>query len=141
MKTIKIIFWITTLIVTVMMLFDAYSYFTNPQMVQGFQHLGFPGYFRVELGVAKIIGCVVWLIPVGKQIKEWSYAGFTIVFISAFIAHRSSGDPMAVAIKPLIFLIILLVSYWSYHRSLLNTQQANANMRSHHGSIAWFLSR
>jgi uncharacterized membrane protein YphA (DoxX/SURF4 family) len=136
MKAIKIIFWITTSIVAAMMLFDAYSYFTNPQMQQGFQHLGFPGYFREELGIAKIIGSIFLLIPLSRQLKEWTYAGFVIVFISAFIAHRSSGDPMAKAVMPLIFLVILFISYWSFHRLAQNGQQESSRMQRRHGSIA-----
>ena len=32
------------------MVFSAVSYFTNPMVAQGFHHLGFPDYFRQELG-------------------------------------------------------------------------------------------
>jgi uncharacterized membrane protein YphA (DoxX/SURF4 family) len=136
MKTVKIIYWVTTLIVVAMMAFDAYLYFTKPEMQQAFQHLGFPGYFPVELGIGKIIGCIFLLFPISKQLREWSYAGFVIVFISAFIAHRYAGDPMAKAIMPLIFLLILLVSYWSYHKILQSGHKEIGSLPVRQASIA-----
>ena len=114
MKTNKIIYWTVTGIVSVMMLFSAYSYLTNPVMAQGFQHLGFSNNFRIELAIAKLIGAVVLLAPVGTRLKEWAYAGFGITFISAFIAHTTAGDPVSLRMMPVIFLVLLVVSYITY---------------------------
>lgn len=117
MKKNKIIYRSTTGIIGLMMLFSAYSYFTNPQVEEGFTHLGFPNYFRIELAFAKIIGAVILLLPfISTQIKEWAYAGFGIVFISATIAHFNSGDANAMVISPIIFLIILMVSNIYLHK-------------------------
>lgn len=111
MKKDKIIYWVSTGIIGAMMLFSAYSYFTNPQMVEGFKHFGFPDYFRVELGLAKILGALVLLIPqLPSKIKEWAYAGFGIVFISASIAHFNSGDATSMVVTPIVLLGILAVS-------------------------------
>lgn len=119
MQKNKIIYWTTTAIVSLMMLFSAYSYLTNEEMKNAFVHLGFPNYFRVELAIAKILGAFVLLIPViTKRIKEFAYAGFFIVFVSAFIAHLSSGDSISVAIMPISFLVILLVSYIYYQKNI-----------------------
>jgi len=115
MKSIKIIYWSTTVIVSLMMVFTAYSYLTNPAIAQAFQHLGFPGYFRVELAIAKLIGAVVLLSPVNARIKEWTYAGFAITFISAFIAHAAMSDKPGLVMTP-IFLLLLAVSYISWHK-------------------------
>ncbi len=111
MKTINITYWITTSILALMMTFSAYSYLTQEAMQQGFQHLGFPGYFRIELALAKLVGVVVLLVPAAANVKEWAYAGFGITFISAFIAHTASGDPVAARIMPILFLALLVVSY------------------------------
>lgn len=119
MKKNKIIFWISTGLLSLMMLFSASQYLFNPQMAEGFKHMGFPSYFRIELAFAKIIGAVVLLIPVlPVKLKDWAYAGFGIVFISAFITHVSNGDPMAMAISPIIFLVVLIVSYRAYHKTV-----------------------
>src|SRR4051794_17404523 len=116
MKTTNIIYWITTSILVVMMTFAAYSYITQPAVQQGFRHLGFPDYFRVELAVAKLIGAVLLLAPVASNVKEWAYAGFGITFISAFIAHIASGDPLSVYMMPVVFFGLLIISYISYHK-------------------------
>lgn len=123
MKKNTIIYWITTAIIAGMMLFSAYAYLTSDQMKAAFVHLGFPGYFRVELAVAKIIGALVLLVPgIPKIVKQFAYFGFALTFLSAFIAHTASGDPISVAIMPLLFLGILIVSYFyflkPYHRSV-----------------------
>ncbi len=117
MKKDKIIYWITTGLVSVMMVFSAIGYFTNPDMKNAFVHLGFPDYFRVELGTAKILGVIALLLPmISSKIKEFAYFGFGLTFISAFIAHISSGDTISVAIAPIVFLVILIVSYVSYNK-------------------------
>jgi hypothetical protein len=111
MKKDKIIYWVSTGLIGAMMIFSGYSYFTNPQMADAFKHVGFPDFFRIELGSAKLLGAFVLLIPqIPAKIKEWAYAGFGIVFISAAIAHNNSGDPTSAALTPLIMLVILVVS-------------------------------
>lgn len=116
MKAIKITYWITTAIVALMMVYSAYAYLTADAMRQAFQHLGYPDYFRVELAVFKIIGAVLLLAPVAKKVKEWTYPGFAVIFVSAFIAHTASGDPVASRVMPVIFLTLLIVSYITYQR-------------------------
>ncbi len=112
MKKKKIIYWTATGILGAMMLFSAFGYFTNEEMKAAFVHLGFPGYFRIELAIAKITGVLILLIPfIPKEIKDMAYVGFAITFISAFIAHTSSGDPLSVAIMSIIFFGILVVSF------------------------------
>jgi hypothetical protein len=123
MKKIKITYWITTAIVSLMMTYSAYAYVTQDAVQKAFQHLGFPSYFRVELAIAKLIGAVLLLAPVSSRIKEWAYAGFTITFVSASAAHIAAGDPASAPITAGIFLILLMVSYFSYHK-LQNPVQA-----------------
>lgn len=114
----KIIYWTTTGIITAMMLFSAFGYFTNPDMKAAFVHLGFPDYFRIELGVLKVLGALALILPmVSGKIKLFAYFGFALTFVSAFIAHISSGDPLSVAVAPIIFLILLGVSYIFYNKT------------------------
>lgn len=98
------------------MSYSAYLYLTAPALEQAFQHLGFPDYFRVELAIAKLIGAVLLLVPISVRIKEWVYAGFSIVFISAFIAHLANGDPASAAIMPLVFFTLMMISYFTLHK-------------------------
>ncbi len=118
MKKDKIIYWTSTGFVAVMMLFAAFSYLTTVEAKVGFTHLGFPDYFRIELGIAKGLGAIALLLPfIPVRIKEFAYFGFVITFISAFIAHLSSGDPLKVAIGPIVALVIIGVSYIYYYKT------------------------
>ena len=91
-------------------------YFSIPLIAKEFKHLGFPGYFRVELATAKILGSFAIILPmVSGRIKEWAYAGFAIAFISATTAHISvEGLPKAVS--PLISLLFLVISYVYFNK-------------------------
>ena len=116
MKTTRIIYWVLTAIVSLLMLFSAYMYLTSDAIKQGFVHLGFPDYFRVELGIAKLIGGIALLLPLPRRVKEWTYAGFGINFISAFIAHVALGDEFKnFALIPVLF-AILVGSYITYDK-------------------------
>ena len=113
MKKNKIIYWVSTGTIAAMMLFSAFGYFTSPDMDATFKHLGFPAYFRIELAVLKIIGVIVLLVPMlPEKVKVIAYFGFAITFVSAMIAHLSSGDPLSVAMVPIVLLLILGISYY-----------------------------
>ncbi|HYJ37816.1 MAG TPA: DoxX family protein [Chitinophagaceae bacterium] len=122
MKKIKITYWATTSLVALMMTYSAFAYLTQPVVNEAFRHLGYPSYFRIELAIAKLGGAVFLLAPVTARIKEWVYAGFAFVFISAFIAHAASGDPAMARINPLLFLVLLVVSYITYHKMQVGEQ-------------------
>ncbi len=117
------------MLLALMMAFSAYAYLTQDEIKEGFQQLGFPDYFRLELAVAKLLGAIVLLAPLAGRIKEWAYGGFAITFISAFIAHTASGDPVSNRIGPVIFLVLLAVSYLTYHK--LRTGQHKSLPTSH----------
>ena len=91
-RSTTIIYWIATALFSLQMGFTAYAQLRLPQVAQAFTHLGFPGYFRVELSWAKFLGIALLLAPVPARLKEWAYAGFAITLASALIAHFSVGD-------------------------------------------------
>lgn len=112
MKKNKIIYWSTTALVAFGVITSGILYFTSQQMIDEFKHFGFPNYFRMELGTAKILGGLAIILPkISRQIKEWAYAGLGICFISALITHSAVNDPFIALIGPFIFLILLIVSY------------------------------
>ena len=91
-------------------------YFGSPYIVKEFKNLEFPNYFRVELGIANILGSFAIILPmVSGRIKEWAYAGFAITFISATTAH-SAVEGVPQAISPLVSLLILVISYVYFNK-------------------------
>ena len=91
-KTKTVVYWIVTALFCLQIGFTAYAQLRLPQVAEAFTHLGFPGYFRVELSCAKFIGIALLLLPVPARMKEWAYAGFAITLASALMAHLSVGD-------------------------------------------------
>ena len=116
MKKDKIIYWISTALLCLIGAAPALMYYTNPIFVDGMRHLGFPDYFRYELATGKLIGLIIILIPqVPARLKEWGYAAFGIVYVSASIAHFNVDGPSKV-VGPIIALSLLTVSYIYYHK-------------------------
>ena len=91
-KGIVIGFWTVTAVFCLQIAFTAYAQLSLPQVAEAFARLGFPGYFRVELAWAKLLGIVMLLAPVPARLKEWTYAGFAFTLVSALIAHFAVGD-------------------------------------------------
>ena len=85
-------FWTVTALFCLQIGFTAYAQLSLPQVAEAFAHLGFPGYFRVELASAKLLGVVLLLAPVPARLKESAYAGFAITLGSALVAHFAVGD-------------------------------------------------
>ncbi len=110
MKTTKITYYITTGLISAAMLFSTYAYLALPQLKVAFQHLGFPDYFRIELAVAKFIAAIALWLPV-RLLKEVSYIGLSISFISAIIARTVVGDDASHIVAAIVVLVILIISY------------------------------
>ena len=117
MKNQKIIFWVTTIIIFLMEgVMPAFTSQTE-MAKEGIKHLGYPEYFGNALVVFKVVGALLLIIPqVPKRIKEWAYAGFAFDFIFASISHFAVDGLNFQSFFPLIILVILLVSYYSYHQ-------------------------
>jgi hypothetical protein len=110
MKNRTILYWLTTGLICGLQSLAAFLYLTSaPVMTQVFAELGYPSYFRTMLGVAKVLGMVVILLPRLGLLKEWAYAGFAITFVSGFVSHLACGH--GVSIPPLGALTLLSISY------------------------------
>src|SRR5579871_702325 len=116
MKTNKIIFWTTTVII---FLFEGVMPALTSQTElakEGIRHLGYPQYFGVMLTIFKVLGAVVLIVPKApSRIKEWAYAGFAIDFIAACVSHWATDGFGGQTIFPVIVLGILAASYVYYH--------------------------
>lgn len=112
----KLIYRISTGLVSLMMLGSAIAYLTTAEMSAAFSHLGFPGYFRIELAIAKILGVAALWLPIPARVREWAYAGFGFTFISATLAHAASGDEVGKILAPVVAFMLLTVSYVTKQR-------------------------
>jgi len=115
LKTVKIIYWISTLLVALFELSGA-LFMNSEAAIEGMRHLQLPDWFRWEVSIGHLIGGILLIVPVPKRIKEWTYVAFGIDFISAFIAYAAIDGLVANTFFPLIMLAILIVSYICYHK-------------------------
>ena len=117
MKKIKIIYWISTVLI---FLFEGVmpALTSNMQLaIDGIRHLGYPDYFRVMLTVFKVIGALVLILPFFKgRYKEWAYTGFGITFIAATVSHCVIDGISFQSVFPMIIFAILAVSYYCYNK-------------------------
>lgn len=113
-KHLKIIYWGTHIIFAGMMALSAVMYITKPEVAEGFKHLGYPSYFRVELAIFKLLGALVLILPVWSRLKEWAYSGFGITLVSAFIAHLAVADSIDKIMAPIIMGGIFVVAYLTH---------------------------
>jgi len=114
MKKLNLLYWGSTGLVSAFMLFSAALYLTqNEGLVGSFKTIGIPLYFITILGVAKLLGAIVLVIPVNSHLKDWAYAGFAFTFIGATWTHIATSTPW---FMPIIFLVVLGISYYSWTR-------------------------
>jgi hypothetical protein len=117
MKTAKIIFWSTTVLI---FLFEGVlPALTSQSEVakESIRHLGYPDYFGILLTVFKVLGALALIFPkIPSTIKEWAYAGFAFDFISACVSNWAVDGFGVVALFPLFVLAILAASYIYYHK-------------------------
>jgi len=110
MKKEKIIYWISTGLISAAMLMSSFMYLSkNPELLANFKLLGYPEYFIPMLGTAKLLGAISLLNPWFSKLREWAYAGFAFTFIGAIWSHVATSTPFVPA---LVLLVILGVSYF-----------------------------
>jgi len=74
LKTIA--YWATTSLVPASFVIGgSLSLTQSSQVTETLQHLGNPAYFALVLGVGKLAGAIVSVLPGTPRLKEWAYAG------------------------------------------------------------------
>lgn len=112
----KTIYYSTTLFIAVLVGFygGIVDILHTDAVLEVVERLQYPLYFFTILGVFKILGAIILLLPPSKlhKIKEWAYAGFTFDFIFASYSHWAVNDSIDKIIFPLVILGILATSYY-----------------------------
>lgn len=118
MKSNKVIYWISTSLLCLMMFGSAMFYFTQYDTAKEiFTMLGFPHYIIYPLAILKVLGVVAIVLKRSVFFKQLAYAGFFYDFLLALSAHLNVGDSGFVA--ALMALILLVVSY-IYDKKVFN---------------------
>jgi len=110
MKLKPILYWGSTLLISLMMLASAGMYFFNYDAAKPeFIALGYPTYLIYYIAVAKVLAILVILNNRMKYVVEWAYSGLFFELILATLAHVYHRD--AEHIVPIVAILLLLVSY------------------------------
>lgn len=117
--TTKYLYWGATSLLALFSAVSGTMYFLAEAPAQTIERLGYPDYFRVLLGVGKLVGAVALVVPLPRSLKEWVYAGFTFDFAAAFISHLVVGDPASSLVMPVVAFAVLMASYAGYHQYVL----------------------
>ncbi len=117
-KTNRIIYYISTGLLTALMLMSAGMYLFNHAAVSNiFNTLGFPSYLVYPLAVAKILGLVAIWTRKSNTLKEWAYAGFFFDFLLACSAHLYAKDG---EFLPAVVAIILLITSYIFEKRVFS---------------------
>ncbi|MCI2421690.1 DoxX family protein [Saccharopolyspora sp. K220] len=106
-------YWVTTVLVTAELAVGGiWGVLRITQVQVVVEHLGYPSYFLVILGVWKLLGAVALLAPRFPLLKEWAYAGVIFTYTGAIASHLTVGYGLG----ELAFLVPLLgltvTSWW-----------------------------
>ena len=121
-KTTNIVYWISTILFAALMIFSASGGLqpSKPAIQLIHDALGYPVYFIRFISIAKLIGCIVILIPgLNRSVKEWAYAGLFFDLAGAIysgIATSGKFDPIMLTM--LIWILPGIVSYYSWYRKI-----------------------
>jgi len=112
-KTKTVIYWTVTGLICLGMFFGGIAQILGADAnVQGMKNLGYPLYILPLLGTFKILGVIVVLSPRMLLLKEWAYAGYFFLLTGALFSHISSGEPFVHWAGPLVFWLLIPVSWW-----------------------------
>ncbi|HEY5463733.1 MAG TPA: DoxX family protein [Hanamia sp.] len=120
-KTNNIVYWISTIIFSALMIFSAAGGLEPTQQAIQLIHdsLGYPVYFIQFISIAKLLGVIIILIPGRGRIKDWAYAGLFFDLAGAIysgIAAAGKFDPLILTM--LIWIVPGILSYYCWLKKI-----------------------
>jgi hypothetical protein len=120
-KTTNTIYWSSTILFALLMIFSAVSGLQPSQQAIDLLHtsMGYPIYFIQFISIAKVLGSIAILIPGLNSIKEWAYAGLFFDLAGALysgVATAGKFDPMMFSM--LIWVVPGIVSYYFWQKKM-----------------------
>jgi len=120
-KTNNLVYWISTIIFSALMIFSALGGLQPTQQAIQLIHdgLGYPVYFIQFISVAKLLGVIIILIPGSGRIKDWAYAGLFFDLAGAIysgIAASGKFDPLMLTL--IIWIVPGILSYYFWLKKI-----------------------
>ena len=104
-------YWISTVLISLMMLGSGAGYLSGQMNEAMVGHLGYPAHFVLLLGTWKLLVAPALLAPGFTRLKELAYAGMFFTFTGAAWAHISVGDGVGEIMAPLVALALAMTSF------------------------------
>ena len=112
-KRDKIIYWISTAWLALgMVSTGVVQVLQVEEEVDFIIRLGYPRYFLTILGIWKLLGVIVLLLPKFPLLKEWAYAGFFFAMSGAVFSHIAKGNPIGEAGPSFLLLTLTILSWY-----------------------------
>ncbi|CAG7608483.1 hypothetical protein PAESOLCIP111_01068 [Paenibacillus solanacearum] len=90
--------------------------FGSKQMVEGFKHFGYPGWFRLFTGLVEVISGILVLIGIWNgAFAVWGSLLIVITMFGAILTHLKMNDTVKQMMMPIFLfvlgLIVLLINF------------------------------
>lgn len=116
-KTLRNIYWITTVLFALWLIGDGVEGLLQAQAGKdALIHLGYPLYLLMISGAAKLLAAVAILQTKFRTIKEWAFAGYAINCLGAAASRFEVGDGIGLIIMPIVFMAIMFIPYYFWKK-------------------------
>lgn len=94
--------------------------FGSKQMVEGFKHYGYPGWFRIFTGLVEVISAALVIVGIWNEtLAAWGGLFIVGTMVGAIFTHIKMKDTAKEMMMPIILLIFGLVVLLINFSSLL----------------------
>ena len=132
MKTYRIVYWVFTVIIALMIgLGSLADIFMIAPVRASYKLHGFPEHFLPYFGFTKFLASLVILVPAFRRYREVAYGGLFFYFVGAVYSHVAIGDSMAQTWSAAVALLSVVGSYacWLKMEQIkLNQQKATPGL-------------
>ena len=119
MTTKMVTYWVVTVLIALETLVGGVTdlihgrsiLVAGPPVADVVTHLGYPLYFVRIIGVWKVLGGIVLLIPGYARLKEWAYAGIFFELSGAAASWLAYEHNAGEAVVPMGLALLALVSW------------------------------
>jgi uncharacterized membrane protein YphA (DoxX/SURF4 family) len=119
MQKANILFWVFTGLLSVAFILASIDdVMVSTQAKEIFKQLQYPEYLIRFVGIAKLLGVAVILMPGFPRLKEWAYAGLVFDVTGALYGCLATGVKLLNCSPMLIFYALIAGSYIYYHKKL-----------------------
>ena len=116
MKTNKTIYWISTIIMSVVYIFGVSMFIFNTEgMKDAFNTIGFPAWLMIPLGIFELLGVGTVLVNKSVILKNMAYGGLLLASSHGLVAHLVAADGGHI---PAVVAVLFTAISWIYYRKI-----------------------